>query len=65
MLGLGPSRGNAGADCIVAVIAGNDRGAVLADRDPACPSQIIHRHLVEGHRPIFADSLTAGEYSPL
>ena len=55
-------RSNAGTNGLFALIARHDRGAVLADRDPTRPSQVLHRHLVEGHRPVFADDLTAGEH---
>ena len=43
------------------VAAGHQGGAVLGDRDPAHPAQVVQGHLVEGHGPVFADQGGAGE----
>ena len=46
---------------LLVVAAGHQGGAVLGDRDPADPAQVVEGHLVEGHGPVFADQGGARE----
>ena len=45
----------------LAVFAGHDRGALLADGDSAGASEILERDLVEAHGPVFADHGATGQ----
>ena len=56
-----PNGGHTLSHCISAFLAGDDRGAFLADCDSAGAAEIGECDLLEGHRAVFANYCAAGE----